>query len=95
MILYAVKGKRAVNRMVGDVLSYGADAQLNHSAQKPVALYQDLLSRSVLPGNTVLDPFCGTGPIFPAAHALKCKAIGVEKDPAHYGKAVKRIQELK
>jgi DNA modification methylase len=93
-ILYAVKGKMPVTRMAGDVLECGPDTQLNHSAQKPVILFQNLLSRSVQPGMTVLDPFCGTGPIFPAAHALQCKAIGIELDLASYGKAVKRIQEL-
>jgi site-specific DNA-methyltransferase (adenine-specific) len=94
-ILYAVKGKRPVNTMSGDVLYHGPDAQMDHSAQKPVSLYKDLLARSVQPGDTVLDTFCGTGPIFPAAHELLCKAIGIEKDPVSYGKAVARIQELK
>lgn len=95
IILYAVKGKRTTLRMAGDVLDYAADSNLGHSAQKPVALYEDLLRRSVLPGNTVLDPFCGTGPIFPAAHASKCRATGVELDTGSYGLAVKRIEQLK
>ena len=95
MILYAVKGEKKANHIAGDVLSYSADPQMNHPAQKPVALYKDLLSRSVLPGDVVFDPFCGTGPIFPAAQELLCAAIGIEKDPVSYGKAVARIQELK
>ena len=94
-ILYAVKGKRTTLRMAGDVLDFPPDANLGHAAQKPVALFEDLLRRSVLPGNSVLDPFCGTGPIFPAAHALKCRATGVELDQASYGIAVKRIEDLK
>lgn len=94
-ILYAVKGKRPVLRMAGDVLEYGVDTNLGHAAQKPVALYEDLLRRSCLPGNTVLDPFSGSGTIFPAAHAAKCRATGVELDPASYGLGVKRIADLK
>ena len=94
-ILYAVKGKRTTLRMAGDILDYPSDSNLGHSAQKPVALFEDLLRRSVLPGNTVLDPFCGTGPIFPAAHASKCRATGVELDQASYGLTVKRIERLK
>ena len=94
-LLYAVKGKRTTLRMAPDVLDYPPDFNLGHAAQKPVALFEDLLRRSCLPGNSVLDPFCGTGTIFPAAHAIKCRAVGVELDQASYGIAVKRIEGLK
>ena len=94
-ILYAVKGKRPVNLIAGDVLDYAPDSNLGHAAQKPVALFEDLLRRSVKPGDSVLDPFCGSGPIFSAAHSLKCKATGIEMDTASYGIAVKRIEALK
>jgi hypothetical protein len=94
-ILYAVKGKRNVTKMAGDVLDYPPDANLGHAAQKPVALFQELLARSVRPGDSVLDPFMGSGPIFAAAHALKCKATGIEMDTASYGIALQRIERLK
>lgn len=95
MILYATKGDRPVNRLYPDVLTYPSDPNLNHHAQKPVALYRDLLQRSIRPGDSVIDPFCGSGPIFPSSHELKCRATGVEMDDAAYGIAAKRIQELK
>lgn len=94
-ILYAVKGKRTTLKMAGDVLDYPPDSNLGHAAQKPVALFEDLLRRSCLPGNSVFDPFCGSGPVFVAAHALKCSATGVEMDQSSYGIAVKRIEQLK
>jgi len=93
--LYAVKGKRPVLKMAPDLVTYPPDTNLGHAAQKPVALFEDFLRRSVQPGDSVLDPFCGTGPIFPAAHALKCRATGIELDTASYGIAVKRIEGLK
>jgi len=93
--LYAVKGKRKVTKMAPDLFAFNPDANLGHAAQKPVALFEELLKRSVQPGDSVLDPFCGTGPIFPAAHGLKCRATGVEIDTASYGIAVKRIEALK
>jgi len=93
-LLYAKKGDRPTLKLGGDVLDFPPDSNLGHSAQKPVALFQELLSRSVRPGDTVLDPFCGTGPIFPAAHALKCAATGIEMDTASYGIAVKRVEGL-
>jgi len=94
-ILYCVKGKRTTLKMAGDVLDFPADSNIGHAAQKPVALYEELLRRSALPGNAILDPFMGTGTIFPAAHALKCRATGVELDQAFYGLAVGRIEQLK
>jgi DNA modification methylase len=94
-LLYCVKGKRPTLKMTGDVLDFAADTNLGHSAQKPVALYAELLSRTCLPGDRVLDPFCGTGPIFPAAHGLKVRATGVEMDGASYGIAVNRLGDLR
>lgn len=93
-LLYAMKGDRKVIQLAPDVLDYPPDENLGHNAQKPVALYTDLLKRSVRPGDKVLDFFCGTGPIFPAAHSLAASATGVETDPAAYGIAAQRLQLL-
>jgi len=92
--MFAVKGDRPVTKVVSDVLTYSSDENLNHQAQKPVALFQDLLVRSVSPGDSVLDCFGGTGTILPAAHALKCRATYIERDAAAYGTAIKRLGEL-
>ncbi len=94
-ILYARRGELKCVSLKGDVLQYPPDDNLGHQAQKPVALYTDLLSRSARPGMKVLDPFCGTGPIFSAAHALSCIATGVEQDPAAYAIAATRLQKLR
>lgn len=95
LILYACKDKRAMLKHGGDVLRFDADENLGHAAQKPVALYTELLSRTCRPGDTTLDLYCGSGPIFPAAHGLKVAATGVDSDVSKYGIAVKRLEELK
>ena len=95
VILYANKGKRPVTQLRGDILNYPNDPNQGHPAQKPVALLADLLRRSALPGDSVLDPFAGSGSIFPAAHGCKVKATGVELDEAAAGIAAKRLAELK
>lgn len=95
IVLYAIKGKKPVTRIFPDLFSYNADDNLGHGAQKPVAAYVDLLKRSVQPGNRVFDPFAGTGTIFPAAHELKCVAVGIEKDPSAYGICLKRLEALR
>lgn len=95
LVLYAKRGRKPVTRIYPDLVSYAADENLGHQAQKPVALFTDLLRRSVAPGDSVLDPFCGSGPIFPAAQELKVKATGIEMDAAAYGICLKRLDQLK
>lgn len=95
MILYAVKGQRPTNHLAGDVITANPDDNMGHQAQKPIAVISDLLGRSAHPGDRVLDPFCGTGTIFAAAHAMNCYATGIELDPAHYGLALRRLETLK
>lgn len=94
LILYANKGKKPVTRIFPDLVSYPTDENLGHPAQKPVALYEDLLRRSVSAGDSVADFFCGSGPIFPAATRVKCLATGIEANPAAYGICLKRLDSL-
>jgi len=81
--------------MAPDVVTYASDDNLGWAAQKPVALLTDFLSRSCRAGDSVLDPFAGSGSIFPAAHELKIKATGIELDSVAYGIAAKRLGGLK
>lgn len=92
--MYANKGRKPVTKIFPDVVSYPPDQNRGHNAQKPVQLFVDLLRRSVAPGSRVLDPFAGSGPIFPAAHELKCTAVGVELAPEYYALCLKRLEEL-
>jgi DNA modification methylase len=94
-ILYAYRGDRRVTAIFPDVIQSRGDDNLGHGAQKPVELFVDLLRRSVRPGDSVLDPFCGTGTIFPACHELRARATGIEREAGYYGIAVQRIEELK
>ena len=43
-------------------------------------------------GATVLDPYMGSGSTIIAAIRTGRKAIGIEKDPAHFKTAVERIK---
>jgi len=95
MILYAIKGDKRTTHIYPDVIPCEADSNMSHGAQKPVALYQNLLQRSVKPGDRVLDSFAGSGTIFPAAHTFKCYAVGIEMNPEYYGMCLNRIKELK
>lgn len=91
-ILFASKGDKRVTQVAPDVISIRTLTRQRRGAEKPASLYSDLLSRSVQPGDTVLDPCAGLGPIFPAANELSCRAIGLEIDPAAVGYAMKRLE---
>jgi DNA modification methylase len=93
--LYAIKGKKPVTHIYPDVLYSNADEQLGHGAQKTVESFKNLLQRSVLPGDVVLDCFAGTGTIIPSAHAFKCKAIVIEQSKEYFATCVRRVDKLK
>lgn len=92
--LYAIRGNKRTTKLAPDVVSFNADENLGHPAQKPVALYTDFLLRSVQPGDAVLDAFCGTGPILEAAHTLHCIATAIELDKAAFGIAAQRLVSI-
>lgn len=95
IVLYAIKGKKPVTHIYPDVITSGADENMSHGAQKPVAVYQNLLQRSVRAGDLVLDCFAGSGTIFPAADSFHCKAVGLEKNPEYFSMCIKRLEQLK
>lgn len=95
IILYAIKGKKPVTHIYPDVISASGDDNLSHGAQKPVAVLQNLLQRSVKPGDRVADFFAGAGGIFEAGHSFKCTVVGTELNPEYYAISLKRLQSLK
>lgn len=94
ILLYAIKGKKMVTNIYADVISAQADQNMTHGAQKPVAVYQNLLQRSVKPGDKVFDGFAGSGTIFPAAHLYKVTAVATELNPEYYGMCLRRLEQL-
>lgn len=62
-----------------------------HTTQKPVALMEDLIRDFSDPGETILDPFAGSGTTGVAALRLGRRFMGFEKDPAYFDMAVKRL----
>lgn len=90
-ILYAWKGDREVVVVKNDtIVKIPGIKELKQAAQKPVALYCDLLSRSVNPGDRVLDCFGGSGPILVAANRMRLVATYIEEKEVPYNIAVAR-----
>lgn len=63
-----------------------------HTTQKPLTLMLDLVGDFSDEGETILDPFAGSGTTLVAAKQLGRLAIGVEMDEANCEKAARRLE---
>ena len=68
-----------------------------HPAQKPIKLMKFLIELVSLEGQTILDPFAGSGSTLVACDELNRKYIGMESRKEYYNIAYERLQacELK
>lgn len=66
-----------------------------HPTQKPVALYEWLLTHYAKPGQRILDTHLGSGSSAIAAHNLGFDFVGTELDPDYYAAAVRRFESHK
>jgi site-specific DNA-methyltransferase (adenine-specific) len=62
-----------------------------HEAQKPLKLIQFLIKLTTKEGQTVLDPFMGSGTTAVAAYKLKRHFIGFELVPEFHAGALERL----
>lgn len=90
IVLYAHKGRKPCVAMYRDVINITQQTGLSHPAGKPVEVYEDLLKRSVVAGDHVLDAFVGGGTFFNACDKMKVIGTGIEIDPKYYHMAVAR-----
>lgn len=63
------------------------------ATQKPVALAEAFVSDFTDAGETILDPFAGSGTIGIACVGMDRKYVGIEKDPRHFDVACRRIED--
>jgi len=65
----------------------------NHPAPFPNELANRLIRMFSFDGDTVLDPFCGTGTTMLEAMKINRNSIGIEIDPEYCQLALKRLQK--
>jgi site-specific DNA-methyltransferase (adenine-specific) len=73
------------------ILTFPRDRDGLHPTQKPVALFEYLIRTYTNPGDTVLDPTCGSATTAIAAMNTGRSYICIEKDPDEFRKASERI----
>jgi site-specific DNA-methyltransferase (adenine-specific) len=64
-----------------------------HPTQKPVKLYDWLLSNYAKPGQRILDTHLGSGSSAIAAHYFDCDFVGCEIDKDYYEAATARFDD--
>jgi site-specific DNA-methyltransferase (adenine-specific) len=66
----------------------------NHPTEKPVKLLVKLITQFTDPGDTVLDPFLGSGTTAIACKRTGRNFIGIEKEPKYVEIALKRLEKV-
>lgn len=85
LVLFATKGQRGLLRPVRDVREHRRvpTNERIHPAQKPISLLSELIELSTMPGDSVLDPFAGSGSTLVAAKRLHRAGTGIEIEPGY------------
>ena len=66
----------------------------NHMTIKPLAMFERLIEVFTIAGQTVLDPFLGSGTTAIAALNTGRKVVGFEIEPSYFASTIKRIKTL-
>jgi site-specific DNA-methyltransferase (adenine-specific) len=77
----------------GDVWKFQIERGQVHPTQKPISIINHIIRASTKSGQTILDPFMGSGTTLVACQKLGRKGIGIELDPDYFEIACKRVDE--
>lgn len=79
----------------GDEAIRAKNGERFHKQQSPIALILRIIFSSSNPGDTILDPFAGTGTTLVVAKQLNRDFIGIEIDPDNVRLISERIDSLR
>ena len=94
--LYYWKGvAKAINDCGEDQYTYiPPPRDRKHTTEKPIPLLKKYIRNSSQPGDTVLDPFAGSGTTLLAARQLGRKGVGIEIQENYCNIIVQRIRNV-
>jgi DNA modification methylase len=79
----------------GDEAIRDKNGERVHKQQSPIALLLRIILSSTRPGDTVFDPFAGTGTTLVAANQIGRNSIGIEIDPKNSKLIRNRLEEIR
>ena len=91
-VLYCSKDPHLPKRKPQAIYSTELTEKNGHPCPKPINLMKWMVDRGSLPGETILDPFMGSGTTGVACVKLGRKFIGIEIEPKYFDIACRRIQ---
>ncbi|HTU44890.1 MAG TPA: DNA methyltransferase [Bryobacteraceae bacterium] len=89
--LLAKGNPRPPEKPIGDVIEWRYTGNAYHPTQKSLAVLKPLIEAFSKAGDTVLDPFAGSGSSLLAAKQLGRSYIGMELDTRYHAIASKRL----
>ena len=93
--LLAKGNPRQPETPIADVIDWKYTGNKFHPTQKPLAALMPLIATFSAPGDTVLDPFAGSGSSLLAARMLGRSYVGIEMDAKYHAIAKKRLESNK
>jgi len=92
-ILFYPMSEHEFIKRPSDVIHASKVSNLCHPTEKPVQLICELIRNNTNPGDTIFDPFMGSGTTGVACMELGRKFIGCEIDETYFEIAKKRIEQ--
>jgi len=93
LLIYKRSGERYSGRIFGDFMKSDQNEKDFHKWGQSVSGMDQVLERFALPGQTVLDPFCGAGTTGVSAVKRGCKFYGCELEQENVDISIARISE--
>lgn len=84
---------RQYERIIGNIWNLQPERGSDHPAIFPEQLAADHILSWANAGDTILDPFCGSGTTLKMAKKLGCKSIGIEISEKYCALAVERLRQ--
>lgn len=81
--------------LAGDEAIRNESGERFHKQQSPIALLLRIILSSTKVGDTVLDPFSGTGTTSVVSHQLKRNSVAIEIDPKNAKCIKSRLEEMR
>lgn len=94
-LIYQIGKPRRIQKSLGmlDVWRIPPDSGTGHVCAFPPRLVENCLVPHATRGESVIDPYMGSGTVGVVAHALGLRFVGVEAEPRYFDIACRRIEE--